>query len=86
MRSYRGDSTERVLGVLGLDSGKADNMVAYFLSTLPVHSAAPLDPCENNPCLHGGTCKANGTMYGCSCDQGFTGENCEIGECPTFGI
>ncbi|XP_045709645.1 neurocan core protein isoform X5 [Phyllostomus hastatus] len=38
----------------------------------------PLDPCENNPCLHGGTCTANGTMYGCSCDQGFAGENCEI--------
>ncbi|XP_006871809.1 PREDICTED: neurocan core protein, partial [Chrysochloris asiatica] len=36
------------------------------------------DPCENNPCLHGGTCVANGTMYGCSCDQGFAGENCEI--------
>ncbi|XP_040842167.1 neurocan core protein [Ochotona curzoniae] len=36
------------------------------------------DPCENNPCLHGGTCRANGTMYGCSCDQGFAGENCEI--------
>lgn len=38
----------------------------------------PLDPCENNPCLHGGTCKANGTIYGCSCDRGFAGENCEI--------
>ncbi|KAF6306732.1 neurocan [Rhinolophus ferrumequinum] len=38
----------------------------------------PSDPCENNPCLHGGTCRANGTMYGCSCDQGFAGENCEI--------
>ncbi|KAL2763418.1 neurocan core protein precursor, partial [Daubentonia madagascariensis] len=38
----------------------------------------PSDPCENNPCLHGGTCNANGTMYGCSCDQGFAGENCEI--------
>lgn len=38
----------------------------------------PSDPCENNPCLHGGTCKANGTLYGCSCGQGFTGENCEI--------
>ncbi|XP_057565218.1 neurocan core protein isoform X2 [Hippopotamus amphibius kiboko] len=38
----------------------------------------PSDPCENNPCLHGGTCKASGTMYRCSCDQGFTGENCEI--------
>ncbi|ELW67125.1 Neurocan core protein [Tupaia chinensis] len=36
------------------------------------------DPCENNPCLHGGTCNANDTMYGCSCDQGFAGENCEI--------
>ncbi|XP_031803794.1 neurocan core protein [Sarcophilus harrisii] len=38
----------------------------------------PADPCENNPCLHGGTCQANHTSYGCSCDQGFTGENCEI--------
>ncbi|XP_074163157.1 neurocan core protein isoform X2 [Sminthopsis crassicaudata] len=38
----------------------------------------PADPCENNPCLHGGTCQANHTTYGCSCDQGFTGENCEI--------
>ncbi|XP_063084102.1 neurocan core protein isoform X1 [Cavia porcellus] len=38
----------------------------------------PSDPCENNPCLHGGTCNTNGTMYGCSCEQGFAGENCEI--------
>ncbi|KAL1773078.1 neurocan core protein [Sigmodon hispidus] len=36
------------------------------------------DPCENNPCLHGGTCHTNGTMYGCTCDQGYSGENCEI--------
>ncbi|XP_051625299.1 neurocan core protein isoform X2 [Manacus candei] len=39
---------------------------------------APSDPCENNPCLHGGTCRANGTVCGCSCAPGFTGENCEI--------
>ncbi|XP_055474656.1 neurocan core protein isoform X1 [Psammomys obesus] len=38
----------------------------------------PAEPCENNPCLHGGTCRANGTMYGCSCDRGYAGENCEI--------
>lgn len=44
--------------------------------------AAQADPCETNPCLHGGTCQANGTVYSCSCDQGFTGENCEIGEWP----
>uniref|UniRef100_A0A8C6WCT2 Neurocan core protein n=1 Tax=Nannospalax galili TaxID=1026970 RepID=A0A8C6WCT2_NANGA len=39
---------------------------------------APTDPCENNPCLHGGTCRTNGTVYGCNCDQGYAGENCEI--------
>ncbi|XP_058432554.1 neurocan core protein [Marmota monax] len=44
----------------------------------PANGSAEGDPCENNPCLHGGTCNANGTMYGCSCDQGFAGENCEI--------
>ncbi|NXA07385.1 NCAN protein, partial [Sapayoa aenigma] len=42
------------------------------------HPAAPSDPCQNNPCLHGGTCRANGTVCGCSCAPGFTGENCEI--------
>ncbi|XP_052018599.1 neurocan core protein [Apodemus sylvaticus] len=38
----------------------------------------PTDPCENNPCLHGGTCHSSGAVYGCSCDQGYAGENCEI--------
>lgn len=42
----------------------------------------PADPCQTNPCLHGGTSRANGTVCGCSCVPGFTGENCEIGECP----
>lgn len=46
------------------------------------HPTAPADPCQNNPCLHGGTCRANGTVCGCSCAPGFTGENCEIGERP----
>uniref|UniRef100_A0A8C5IT66 Neurocan core protein n=1 Tax=Junco hyemalis TaxID=40217 RepID=A0A8C5IT66_JUNHY len=39
---------------------------------------APPDPCQSNPCLHGGTSRANGTVCGCSCAPGFTGENCEI--------
>jgi hypothetical protein len=47
----------------------------------------PSDPCENNPCLHGGTCNANSTTYGCRCGQGFAGENCEMGQCsrPRMG-
>ncbi|KAL2294905.1 hypothetical protein Nmel_018046, partial [Mimus melanotis] len=40
--------------------------------------AAPPDPCQNNPCLHGGTSRANGSVCGCSCAPGFSGENCEI--------
>uniref|UniRef100_A0A8B9RYZ9 Neurocan core protein n=1 Tax=Accipiter nisus TaxID=211598 RepID=A0A8B9RYZ9_9AVES len=51
------------------------------LGTVPGTAAetpTPADPCQNNPCLHGGTCRANGTVCGCSCAPGFTGENCEI--------
>ncbi|TRZ08370.1 hypothetical protein HGM15179_018738 [Zosterops borbonicus] len=36
------------------------------------------EPCHTNPCLHGGTSRANGSVCGCSCAPGFTGENCEI--------
>lgn len=50
------------------------------------YPAAPSDPCQNNPCLHGGTCRANGSVCSCSCAQGFTGENCEIGECVPCAV
>ncbi|KAJ6664219.1 hypothetical protein lerEdw1_008438 [Lerista edwardsae] len=39
---------------------------------------AETDPCDNDPCLHGGTCESNGNISSCSCPRGFTGENCEI--------
>lgn len=38
------------------------------------------EPCVTNPCLHGGKCLPQGTGYSCYCPQGYTGENCEIGE------
>nr|XP_033811876.1 neurocan core protein isoform X2 [Geotrypetes seraphini] len=47
-------------------------------TTLNNISTLESDPCENNPCLHGGTCQMNDSLYSCSCEPGFTGENCEI--------
>lgn len=39
---------------------------------------AASDPCQNNPCLHGGVCMSHDNMYSCRCELGFKGENCEI--------
>nr|XP_056701114.1 neurocan core protein [Euleptes europaea] len=41
-------------------------------------SLAEADPCDHEPCLHGGTCQSDGNISSCTCPQGFTGENCEI--------
>uniref|UniRef100_W5MBA9 Neurocan core protein n=1 Tax=Lepisosteus oculatus TaxID=7918 RepID=W5MBA9_LEPOC len=43
-----------------------------------VPPAAENDPCQTNPCLHGGTCLSTGDLYSCQCQPGYSGENCEI--------
>ncbi|XP_045155079.1 neurocan core protein [Echinops telfairi] len=67
-------------GVEGLweEAASGEELALPGIPTKGSMEEEPSDPCENNPCLHGGTCTANGTMYGCRCDQGFAGENCEI--------
>ncbi|MBN3309760.1 NCAN protein, partial [Amia calva] len=35
-------------------------------------------PCQTNPCLHGGSCLSQATLYSCHCPPGYSGENCEI--------
>lgn len=35
-----------------------------------------VDPCLNNPCKFGGTCKISSTGYQCICPYGWKGSNC----------
>lgn len=35
-------------------------------------------PCEANPCLNGGTCRAAGGVYECICSTRFSGQFCEV--------
>ncbi|KAM9254567.1 LOW QUALITY PROTEIN: neurocan core protein [Cariama cristata] len=62
----------------GEEPGLEEREPLAWVGTGNTSRHAPADPCQNNPCLHGGTCRANGTVCGCSCAPGFTGENCEI--------
>ncbi|CAF4818568.1 unnamed protein product, partial [Rotaria sp. Silwood1] len=36
------------------------------------------NPCAQNPCLNNGICMPSGTSYVCSCQNGFSGQRCEI--------
>ncbi|XP_053094134.1 neurocan core protein isoform X2 [Pangasianodon hypophthalmus] len=36
------------------------------------------EPCQTNPCLHGGSCLREGEGYSCLCPLGYYGESCEI--------
>lgn len=44
------------------------------------------DQCEPNPCLNQGTCNDHLGHYTCSCQDGFTGKDCEIGEWVSCGL
>ena len=37
-----------------------------------------INDCEINPCLNNGICQDLINSYTCTCDIGWTGENCEV--------
>ncbi|XP_031642032.1 neurocan core protein [Oncorhynchus kisutch] len=43
-----------------------------------LNPSAEDNPCQTNPCLHGGSCLPEGDGYSCYCPQGYSGESCEI--------
>lgn len=40
-----------------------------------------LDPCQPNPCEHGGDCLVHGRTFTCSCLAPFSGNKCQKGGC-----
>ncbi|CAJ1060216.1 neurocan core protein-like [Xyrichtys novacula] len=59
------------------DTKKSENPFGFLV---PSWNFWPVDnnPCQTNPCLHGGSCLQEGDGYSCYCPQGFSGESCEI--------
>lgn len=44
-------------------------------------SLVDIDDCAGQPCLNGGTCVDHVNNYTCNCADGYTGRDCEVGEC-----
>ena len=40
---------------------------------------ADIDECASSPCLHSATCNDEVNKHNCSCEEGYTGEQCETG-------
>lgn len=42
------------------------------------------NPCSPNPCWNAGMCSSSGSSFTCSCQQGFSGQKCELRstDCP----
>ena len=54
----------------------ATKMMKYFVDV--DECAIALEP--GVPCFNGGTCTNTLGSYRCLCKQGWTGQNCEVGE------
>ncbi|OBS70228.1 hypothetical protein A6R68_01231 [Neotoma lepida] len=65
------DGTPCEGGPLGTNCSCQKGLVGLRCQSLDV-------PCEANPCLNGGTCRAVSGIFECTCNTGFSGQFCEV--------
>lgn len=52
----------------------------YHIPIYGPFKISDIDDCVKQPCKNNGTCKDGVNSYTCTCQAGFTGNNCETGE------
>uniref|UniRef100_A0AAR2KXQ6 Neurocan core protein n=2 Tax=Pygocentrus nattereri TaxID=42514 RepID=A0AAR2KXQ6_PYGNA len=62
----------------GKVSGDNSSEAVVDFGSTPTVALVEKDPCQLNPCLHGGSCLRDSDGYSCLCPQGYSGESCEI--------
>ncbi|CAC5388788.1 unnamed protein product [Mytilus coruscus] len=57
--------------------------VVTFFITKERFTEKHLSVCDSNPCSNGGLCQVKGAKYKCTCDPGFSGDQCDVGVCSS---
>ena len=54
-------------------------ILKYSVTLSPLRGFPDINECADQPCVHG-TCEDDVNGYTCTCEQGYTGLNCDEGE------
>ncbi|XP_034532681.1 neurocan core protein-like [Notolabrus celidotus] len=76
-KSTKSDESRATVTPDEKDSKESKNPFGFLVPNWTFWSVEN-NPCQTNPCLHGGSCLQEGDGYSCYCPQGFSGESCEI--------
>ena len=55
-------------------------IVSIRITIKTMNYITDIDECASSPCENGGTCTQGINLYNCSCEPGYTGEQCEMGK------